>query len=81
MALALAFGGAPARALEAQTVAAPLAADFAALAQIDKLPLIPPDGAPETGSAPIGPPADAGRAASAGRRTLQRKRCRRLMRR
>ena len=59
LALALAFGGAPARALEAQTVAAPLAADFAALAQIDKLPLIPPDGAPQSGSAPIDPPAAA----------------------
>ena len=59
LALALAVGGEPARALEAQTVAAPLAADFAALAQIDKLPLIPPDGAPETGPAPVAAPADA----------------------
>jgi L,D-transpeptidase YcbB len=52
LALALTLWGPPARALEARdgAVAAP-ASNFAALAQAGKLPLIPPDGAPESAAA------------------------------
>jgi murein L,D-transpeptidase YcbB/YkuD len=53
LALVIALGGSPARAIEAYDAgAAPAASNFAALAQVGKLPLVPPDGAPETGSAP-----------------------------
>ncbi|MGO9674964.1 MAG: L,D-transpeptidase family protein [Methylocella sp.] len=66
LALTLALWAAPVRAFEAHDAAAtPPASNFAALAQVGKLPLIPPDGAPETGPAPAEAPADAPEPAAA----------------